>query len=101
VGSHPLSLEEDLDRTCGDARIQHLSPQLIGNAIVVVVYLHVIVDVDLVLLPCCQFVPLLRKRLHGGFVDRLEEVFPRYFKYLQRPAVQLLQFLPEHPVEIA
>ena len=60
----------------------------------------VVVDVDSRFCPLCILVSLIRQGLHGRFVDRFEEVFPRHLHLLQEPAVELLQLLLYRPVEI-
>ena len=60
-----------------------------------------VVDVHLRLLPVGILVPSFRQGLHGGFIDRLEEMPPRYLQFLQGPGVEVLQLLPDRPVEIA
>ncbi|OPX97071.1 MAG: hypothetical protein A4E58_01548 [Syntrophorhabdus sp. PtaB.Bin006] len=82
VAGDPLPLEEDLHHRGRDAGIHRFPFQLIGHAVVVVFYLHMVVDVHLVLLPRRILVPPLRQGFHGGLVYGLEEVPPRYLQLL-------------------
>jgi hypothetical protein len=61
VGSGPLVLEEDLDGGCGDPRLDLLPDQGVGNAVVVLLNVDVIVDVDARGGPLAKFVALGRK----------------------------------------
>ena len=46
MGGHPLSLMEGFDRSGGQTDIEFLPQQLEGDAIVMMVYLDMVVDVD-------------------------------------------------------
>src|SRR5438270_13737728 len=63
VASHAVVLVVDFDRAGRGANLHHLSVQPVGNAVVVTIELHVVVDVD----ACFSPVPEFKRWGGGGF----------------------------------
>jgi hypothetical protein len=58
VTGHPASLMKDLHRPTSHSEFDSLVDQLIGDAIVVLIGLNVVVDIDTGLFPLGKFVPI-------------------------------------------
>ena len=64
---------EDFDRAGGEARLDPRVYQLVGDAVEIVVHLHVVVHVDADRLPLRELVPRARQRHQRGPIELLEE----------------------------
>ena len=74
VAGNALALVEDLDRRAGDARLDDLADQLRGHRVEVIVDLDVIVRRDARPLPFGVSVGLVRQRLQGRPLQRLQQL---------------------------
>lgn len=72
--SHPLSLVKSLHGGGGEPDIKLLFQQLTRDAVVVMVHLDVIVDINLCLEPLGLLVGTLRQRQRTGPVDGLKQI---------------------------
>jgi hypothetical protein len=68
MAGHPSILEQDLHCSGSQAHIYLLFYQLIGYAIVMVIELDMVVDIDPGLFPLCIFIPTIRQGSKSGFI---------------------------------
>ncbi len=100
MAGHPLALVEDLHDGVGDAEADLLVDQGVGHRVKVAVHLHVIVDMDLGLLPAGQLVAVGGKRRKSGFFLGEEELLSRPGPAsLEGTAVEIVQQTPDRLVQ--
>ncbi len=91
VGRHRPAVAEDLHQRRGDLHIQDLADVLVGDAEVVPVDLHVVVDVDLQPLPLRRTQRVLGSGWSAGSVQLGEYARPAAGHLLERAVVELVQ----------
>jgi len=89
VRGDPVGLVEDLHGGCRVAGFDSLAQQLMRDAVVVVVDLDVVVDVDRTGLVLGHLVALDRKRPQGRPVEPLEQLSARRREVPRRAVVEL------------
>jgi len=91
VGSDPLVVEKDLDGAFGGADVDLFVDQGVRDAVVMMLELDVVVDVDAGFLPDREFVGLLREGLEGRPIQRLEELAAGATEVFHQPRVELVE----------
>ncbi len=84
----PFPFVEDLHDHRGQADIHRLSDQPVRDAVVMIQDLHVIVDVDLSLLPFAVLIGRGRQRLQSRFVQFLEQGSPAAGKFFEGAIIE-------------
>jgi hypothetical protein len=74
MGGYPLTFVKGLHGGGGEPDIELFSQQLIRDAVVVMVHLDVVVDINLRLEPLGVFVGTLRQRQGTGSIDSLKQL---------------------------
>jgi hypothetical protein len=100
VGSNPFVVEKDLHGRLGGTDVDRFLHELVGGAVVVLFELDVVVDIDRGFLPGGEFVGLLRKGLESRLVQFLEKLAAGAFEVFHRPGVELIEQLPDGPVQL-
>ena len=91
MGGDASVLVEEFDGGVGQADLDGLVDEVKGDAVVVFVHDHVVINVDLRLGPGGQDEGRGRQRQEGGFVQRLEPAVARAFQLLEGLGVELVQ----------
>lgn len=100
VGSDPAMLEKDFDGGFGGANVDLFVDQGMGDAVVVLLELDVVVDVDTRLLPDGEFVGQLREGLEGGLVQHLEELAAGATEVFHEPRVELIEQFADSLIQV-
>src|SRR5260221_4620493 len=90
---------KDLDRAARRADVHRGADELARCAVVSVVEGHVVIDVDLRLLPMAQLVAPRRKSLHGRPVDAFEGRTTATIEFLEGARVELFEKLGDRLVQ--
>ena len=91
VGGHPSALVVELDRAIGGAQPQCFFYERMGGAVVVILELDVVVDVEPDLTPLRVFVGGVRQRHQGGLVQPLIEIAPRGVHMAHDAGIELMK----------
>lgn len=91
VTGHPLALVETFHDVGRQSDLHLLLHELIGNAVIVAVDLHVVVDIHPGFFPLGVFVGLFRQWFERGPLHPLEQGPARAGQFLERPFVVLHQ----------
>ena len=100
VRGDPPALEKDLDDGGGEADLDALMQELIGDAVVVVVDGDVVVDVDAGVEPVGELVAGRRQRAQQRTVELLEERATRDTELAHGSCVERCEPLPDRGVEL-
>ena len=100
MARHPLALREALHGLGAHPDIELLAHQLVGHAVIVVVDLDVVVDVDSRLLPLRVSEALPGQRSQSRPLETLEQRSARAWQLTERPIVQRTEKLPDRLVEL-
>ena len=100
VDSDPLPLMHHLDGGGGDAQLQDLPHQGMGNAVEALVHLDVVVDAGLRLAPLGVRVVVLGQRLERRPVQGLEQVLAALGASLEGPLVERGQQLGDGGIQL-
>ena len=87
MAGHPLALSEDLHGMGGKPDLEFLALQLMGHAVVVIVDIDVVVDVDGGDLPLGVFVGFLRQGQCVGLIEENKELAARLLELAQRSVI--------------
>src|SRR5579863_7151321 len=99
VRSHTLTPMEDLHRGHRGPDLHPLPGQRVGDAVVVALELHVVVDVDARRRPLMEFVALTGQRYESRPVQLLKQTRSAAGALAKRPLVELGEQLPDRLIE--
>src|SRR5437879_11942779 len=91
VASHAVVLVVDFDRAGRGANLHHLSVQPVGDAVVVTIELHVVVDVDACFSPVPEFKALGGERFQGRSIQLCKQAGPTAGAVSTGSVVELLE----------
>jgi hypothetical protein len=100
VRGHAAGFEKHLDDPRGDPGLHRGVDQGVGDAVVVVLDLDMVIDVDGAILPGRELVATRREGPERRAVQALEEIPARDPEVAQRPVVELLEQLPDGGVQL-
>jgi len=101
VRGDSASLEEDLDGGNCETNIELFMDQLVRDAVVVVVDLDVIIDIDPGTLPFGINIGMNGEGFQNRFFEGFEEEFPGTFELLKGTVIKGLQFFCDGLFELA
>src|ERR1700728_3777213 len=94
-----LAAQENLDRPCGDPRLDLLVYETVRNAVIVLGDLDMIVEIDPAALPLCILVRLVWQRQQCRVIEFVEELVPAASPAAQRALVEVDQKAADRLVE--
>jgi hypothetical protein len=83
MGGDSSALEEDLHRGLSEPHLHLLMNELIGNAVVMVIHLDMVIDIDLDAFPFSKDEPMGRKRLQDGSFQSVKQDLARGREFLK------------------
>ena len=91
--SHPFAGMKNLHGGRGEPGFQLLARQLIGNAVIITVHVHVVIDRGADRLPIRHSVGLDRQGLQGRTIEFGKQAGAGTLAFPERPVIELLQQL--------
>jgi hypothetical protein len=95
------ALEEDLDGGGRETDIELFSDQLVRDAVIVVVHLDVIIDIDPGALPIGIDIGMNREGFENGFFERFEQEPASRFEFLKGTVIESLELFGDGLLELA
>jgi len=101
VGRHAVAVVDDLERRGSEAHLYLLTDEAVRNAVEVLLYGDVVVDVDPGLAPLGVLVARGGKRLQGGPLHALEQGAAGAVELLKGAIVECIQETADLPVQFS
>jgi hypothetical protein len=98
---HPTVFVKDRNGCGRHAYVELLSPQLVWNAVIVAVNLHMVIDIGGRLFPLGELIAMGRQWGQRRPVDGFEKMMSGSFHSLQRPLVEHRQLLSDRLIEFS
>ncbi len=93
MSGNPMPFEKDLSRGPRETNIHLFMDELIGNAVVVVIDLDVIIDIDPGFLPVGKDIGLSRERFESWFIGAFKQNLSGGIELLEGAVIEPIQLL--------